>query len=68
MEYETLPDEIDTLEKEIADLNQCLSEPECYKKRGIVTIGEELEKLKNVLENKIERYLELEEKVESFDR
>jgi ATP-binding cassette subfamily F protein uup len=68
LEYETLPDEIDTLEKEIADLNQCLSEPECYKKRGIVTIGEELEKLKNVLENKIERYLELEEKVESFDR
>jgi len=65
-EYETLPDEIDELESEVVKLNECLSNPKCYEEKGIVKTSEELEKIKNILEEKIERYLELEEKVENF--
>jgi len=66
VEYEKLPDEIDELETKVAELNECLANPECYEEKGIVKTSEELEKLKTLLEEKIERYLELEEKVESF--
>jgi ATP-binding cassette subfamily F protein uup len=67
-EYETLPDEIDALELKISELNECLADPKCYEEKGIVKTSEELEKVKNLLEEKIERYLELEEKVESFEK
>jgi ATP-binding cassette subfamily F protein uup len=67
-EYETLPDEIDKLEVKINELNECLTDPKCYEEKGIIKISEELEKTKNLLEEKIEKYLELEEKVESFER
>jgi ATP-binding cassette subfamily F protein uup len=66
IEYEKLPDEIDELETKVAELNECLADPKCYEEKGIVKTSEELEKIKNELEEKIERYLELEEKVESF--
>jgi len=66
-EYENLPDEIDELEIKISELNKCLANPECYEEKGIVKTGEELEKIKAILEEKIERYLELEEKVENFE-
>jgi len=66
LEYENLPDEIDELEMKVAELNECLANPKCYEEKGIIKTSEELEKLKNILEEKIERYLELEEKVESF--
>jgi ATP-binding cassette subfamily F protein uup len=66
IEYEKLPDEIDELEMKVIKLNECLADPKCYEEKGIVKISEELEKTKNELEEKIERYLELEEKVESF--
>jgi len=66
IEYEKLPDEIDQLEEKIMKLNECLADPQCYEEKGIVKTSEELEKLKEQLEEKIERYLELEEKVESF--
>jgi len=67
-EYEKLPDEIDELEQKVIELNECLANPECYEEKGIVKTSEELEKIKNQLEEKIERYLELEEKVESFEK
>ena len=66
IEYEKLPDEIDELEMKVIKLNECLADPKCYEEKGIVKMSEELEKTKNELEEKIERYLELEEKVESF--
>jgi len=66
LQYEQLPDEIDELEHKISQLNECLSEPKCYEEKGLVKISEELEYTKEILEEKIERYLELEEKIESF--
>jgi ATP-binding cassette subfamily F protein uup len=67
-EYESLPNEIDELEMKVEELNKCLANPECYEEKGIVKTSEELEKLKTMLEEKIDRYLELEEKVESFEK
>ena len=67
IEYEKLPDEIDQLEEEVIKLNECLSDPKCYEEKGIIKTSEELEKIKALLEEKIERYLELEEKLESFE-
>ena len=68
LEYEKLPDEIDELEMKVAELNECLANPKCYEEKGIIKISEELEQTKNILEEKIERYLELEEKKESFEK
>ena len=67
LEYEKLPDEIDELEAKVISLNECLSNPSCYEEKGIIKISEELEQVKSLLDEKIERYLELEEKVESFN-
>ncbi len=67
LEYEKLPDEIDELEEKMIQLNDCLANPECYEDKGIVKISEELEKTKQILDAKIERYLELEEKKERFE-
>ena len=68
LEYEKLPDEIDELEMKVEELNECLANPKCYEEKGIIKISEELEKTKNILEEKIERYLELEEKKENFEK
>ena len=54
------------MEEKVIELNECLSTPKCYEERGIVKVGEELQKIETELNRKIERYLELEEKVESF--
>ena len=67
LEYEKLPDEIDELEAKVISLNECLSNPSCYEEKGIIKISDELEQVKSLLDEKIERYLELEEKVESFN-
>lgn len=66
-EYDSLPDEIEQLENKIEELNQCLCNPECYEKIGIIKISEELEKERNTYEEKVERFLQLEELIESFN-
>ncbi len=65
-EYDSLPDEIEELEVKIEELNSCLMDPECYTQRGIVAVSDELDKTKVTYEQKVERFLELEELVESF--
>jgi ATP-binding cassette subfamily F protein uup len=67
LEYEKLPNEIDELEAKVISLNECLSNPSCYEEKGIIKISQKLEQVKSLLDEKIERYLELEEKVESFN-
>jgi ATP-binding cassette subfamily F protein uup len=67
-EYEILPDEIDTLEEQIEQMNQCLMDPECYQEKGLVTLSNELDALKNIYDNKVERFLELEEIVEELQK
>jgi len=66
-EYDSLPKEIEELEEKIEEINQCLSNPECYEQRGIVAVSKELEETEAIYEIKVERFLELEELVESFN-
>ena len=66
-DYDNLPLEIEKYEAKIEELNQCLSNPSCYEQKGIVAISQELEETKTIYEEKVERYLELEELIESFN-
>jgi ATP-binding cassette subfamily F protein uup len=58
-DFDTLPDEIEALEKEIETLNRCLADPECYREKGLNTLSEELAELEKVYEEKSDRYLEI---------
>jgi ATP-binding cassette subfamily F protein uup len=65
-EYDSLPSIIEELELKIEELNTCLSNPKCYEQRGIVAVSSELEEIKAEYDAKVERYLELEMKVEEL--
>ncbi len=64
----SLPLEIDAMEVQIAQLQQCLSNPECYGKKGLSTLAGELETLETAYEAKIELLLGIEEKKEQLER
>ena len=61
---ETLPQEIDELEVQIEEKNECLANPECYEEIGISKLAKELEELENIYEQKVEELLNIEEKNE----
>ena len=63
---ERLPKEIDELEAKIEEKNRCLSDPNCYEEIGIVKLSEELKKLEEIYEQKVDELLELEEKLENI--
>ncbi|MCB4743719.1 MAG: ABC-F family ATP-binding cassette domain-containing protein [Sulfurovum sp.] len=65
-DLDTLPDEIEVLEAKIDELNICLSNPECYQLKGLTTLSEELTEIKQIYEEKVERYLEVLEVYESL--
>jgi ATP-binding cassette subfamily F protein uup len=65
--YEHLPKEIETLEAKIDELNACLSDPQCYEQKGIITVSSELEAIQEEYEKKAEEFLELEVLIESFN-
>ncbi len=65
-DYDTLPDEIEALEKEIDALNACLQNPECYQEKGLTALSDELSKLESIYEEKSDRYLEVLEIFESL--
>ncbi len=67
-ELEELPKLIDELENTIAEIEDCLANPECYQEKGLVNLSEELEEIKKIYEQKVERYLELEEKRENLQK
>ena len=66
-EYDNLPKEIEELEKKLDEINACLMNPKCYEQKGIVAMSKELEETKEIYEQKVERFLELEELIESFN-
>ncbi len=66
-ELESLPDEIETLENRIAELNECLANPECYREKGIQNLTEELNELEVEYNTKADRYLELLELQEELE-
>jgi len=65
--YDTLPAIIEDLEVKIQEINACLMDPKCYEQKGIVAVSQELETVEKEYEEKVEKYLELEELVESFN-
>jgi ATP-binding cassette subfamily F protein uup len=65
-EYDNLPARIEELELEIAKLNECLSDPECYQEIGISKVANELKEVEEEYEKSVDRYLELEEMIEQM--
>lgn len=63
---ELLPDEIAELECKIKDLENILSDPLLYEKRGIVTLAEEMKELQSLYEEKLQIYFDLIEKSEAL--
>jgi len=66
-ELDELPKLIEELETAIAEIEECLADPECYNEKGLVSLSNELEELKKIYDEKIERYLELEELKEKLE-
>jgi ATP-binding cassette subfamily F protein uup len=67
-DYELLPNEIEELEKQIEQLNDCIMDPKCYETEGIVALSSKLDNLNKIYEQKVDRFLELEELVESIEK
>jgi ATP-binding cassette subfamily F protein uup len=67
-DYETLPKKIEELEDEIEKTNTCLADPKCYQEKGLSELGKKLQELESEYEELVERYLELEEKVEMMGK
>ncbi len=64
---EKLPEEIETIESQIEEKNNCLADPKCYEEIGLTIIAKELTELEELYELKIEELLEIEEKVEAIN-
>jgi len=66
-DYEILPEQIEELEQKIEELNKCMMNPDCYEQQGLVALSSQLDETNKIYEQKVERYLELEELMESFN-
>ena len=66
-ELEELPKLIEELEITIAEIEECLANPKCYQEKGLVSLSKELEEIKKIYDEKVDRYLELEEKKEALE-
>ncbi len=64
---EQLPLEIEELELQIEEKNNCLADPACYQEVGLTQIAKELEELEELYEQKVEELLTIEEKVEQIE-
>ena len=64
---EKLPQEIEQIEKAIDEKNSCLADPNCYEKIGITILADELQKLKDLYEAKVDELLSIEEKLEEIE-
>ncbi|TLD89847.1 MULTISPECIES: ribosomal protection-like ABC-F family protein [Helicobacter] len=63
---QTLPKEIEELEKRQKDLQEILSNPKEYEKQGVLTLAEELAQIESTLDTKITQYLLLEDKMHAL--
>ncbi len=66
MALEQLPLEIEELELLIEEKNGCLADPTCYEEIGITKLAEELKQLEAEYEEKVEKLLIIEEKLEEI--
>ncbi|MFP4485736.1 MAG: ribosomal protection-like ABC-F family protein [Campylobacterales bacterium] len=67
IEIERLPEELKNLELEIEEQNTLLADPKSYKEIGVESIATKLEELEKIYNDKLERYIELEEKREELE-
>ena len=65
-DYENLPKELEALELQIEELNQCIMNPQCYEEKGLLVVSKELDEANKLYEKKVERFLELEELMENL--
>ncbi len=65
-EYDNLPNEIEELEFKIFELERCIMDPQCYQEKGLIDVSSDLKKINVLYEEKVEKFLKLEELVESF--
>ncbi len=61
---EQLPLEIEELELLMDEKNECLTDPKCYEEIGITKLAEELKKIEEKYEEKVELFLSIQEKEE----
>ena len=67
MALEKLPLEIEELEAEIEKKNSCLGDPKCYEEIGITALANELAKIEELYEAKMEELFTIEEKLEEIN-
>ncbi len=65
-EYDLLPEIIENLENEVKELSKCLENPDCYNEKGLLSLSKELEEKQKELDEAIEKFLDLEEKLEEM--
>jgi ATP-binding cassette subfamily F protein uup len=66
-DYDKLPKIIEKLENEISEIKNCLANPKCYQEKGISELTKLLTQKENELEPLIERYLDIEQKIDLFE-
>ena len=59
-----LPLEIEKIELDIEEKNRCLADPKCYEEIGISALAQELAKVEELYEEKMEELFAIEEKIE----
>jgi len=64
--YDNLPNEIESLENEIEEVNNCLANPDCYNNIGLSELSDKLSQLEESYEIKSDEYLKLMELVEEM--
>ncbi len=67
-DLELLPEQIEGLESQIEEVQNCMYDPDCYEKDGLVKLSKKLAELENEYEQMSNRYLEvleLEEEINS---
>jgi ATP-binding cassette subfamily F protein uup len=58
---------IEALEAKIEETNKCLFDPACYDEKGLVELSQTLKEDESRLEEMVEKYLLLEEKVQGLE-
>lgn len=64
---EKLPLEIEKLEIQMQEKNECLADPKCYENIGITQLASELASLEELYEQKVEELLTIQEKEEEIN-
>ncbi|MCF6310158.1 MAG: ABC-F family ATP-binding cassette domain-containing protein [Sulfurimonas sp.] len=64
---EQLPLEIEKLELEMENKNDCLADPKCYEEIGITKLANELAEIETIYEQKMEELFAIEEKAEEIN-